>query len=181
MVMTTRPLLALIIVWHRGMISGAVIVKEDNIMDFTQTGVDALVERIKPHGADIRKKADEGNSLCKNIMITYQMLCDRSEAGAFSILEYMMDEYEKEAVSMKCTKCESNNLIVVKSGPHHKLVCANCMAYQKFLSAEDAKTFEQIKQKEQTLHHVGEAEETEFPVHTEEETKALHAGKLNIR
>ena len=116
-------------------------------MDFTQAGVDALVERIKPHGTDIRKKADKGNSLGKNIMTTYQMLRDRPEVGAFSMLECMMDEYEKEAAFMKCVKCGSNNLIIVDSGPHHKLVCANCMAYQKFLSAGDAKTFKQIKEK----------------------------------
>ncbi len=68
-------------------------------MALLQAEMDALVERIKPHGADICKKADDGNNLCKNIMSTYQMLRDRPEAGAFSILECMMDDYEKEQVT----------------------------------------------------------------------------------
>ena len=46
---------------------------------------------------------------------------------------------------MKCRKCRSENLIIVPSGPGLKLVCEDCLAYQKFLSKSDAKTFEQIK------------------------------------
>jgi len=49
---------------------------------------------------------------------------------------------------MKCKKCGSDNLDVVVSGPHNKLVCKDCLAFQKFLSTEDAKTFEQLKEKE---------------------------------
>lgn len=45
---------------------------------------------------------------------------------------------------MKCKECESPNLQVVKSGPHNKLVCADCLAFQKFLSAKDLKTFNQL-------------------------------------
>lgn len=47
---------------------------------------------------------------------------------------------------MKCKKCRSTNLIVVKSGPHHKLVCCDCLAFQTFLSASDFKTFNQIQE-----------------------------------
>jgi len=50
---------------------------------------------------------------------------------------------------MKCTKCESENLHIVDSGPHKKLVCKDCLAYQKFLSAKDVKTFSQIKASEE--------------------------------
>jgi len=46
---------------------------------------------------------------------------------------------------MKCKKCNSENLTIVKSGPHQKLVCSDCLAFQKFLSQEDAKTFNQLQ------------------------------------
>lgn len=45
---------------------------------------------------------------------------------------------------MKCKKCSSENLQVVVSGPHNKLICADCFAFQKFLTKADAKTFEQL-------------------------------------
>ncbi len=45
---------------------------------------------------------------------------------------------------MKCNKCNSGNLTIVVSGPHHKLVCKDCLAFQKFLSKADAKTFRQL-------------------------------------
>jgi len=53
---------------------------------------------------------------------------------------------------MKCKKCGSKNLTIVESGPHKKLVCKDCFAYQKFLSKADAKTFEQLKAKENGAH-----------------------------
>ena len=46
---------------------------------------------------------------------------------------------------MKCNKCGSENLILVVSGPHEKLVCGDCLAFQKFLSAGNAKTFRQMQ------------------------------------
>ena len=46
---------------------------------------------------------------------------------------------------MKCKKCESPNLDIVESGPHNKLVCADCLAFQKFLSKQDAKTFRALQ------------------------------------
>ena len=46
---------------------------------------------------------------------------------------------------MKCKKCESENLAIVVSGPHQKLVCADCLAFVKFLSAKDANTFRMIQ------------------------------------
>jgi hypothetical protein len=47
---------------------------------------------------------------------------------------------------MKCIKCGSENLQIVVSGPHQKLVCGDCLAFQKFLSKADAKTFLQLQQ-----------------------------------
>jgi len=46
---------------------------------------------------------------------------------------------------MKCNKCDSENLILVTSGPHDKLICGDCLAFQKFLSKGDAKTFRQLQ------------------------------------
>jgi len=46
---------------------------------------------------------------------------------------------------MKCKKCNSSNLEIVESGPHQKLVCADCLTFQKFLSKADAKTFRQVQ------------------------------------
>ena len=51
---------------------------------------------------------------------------------------------------MQCKKCGSTNLAIVKSGPHNKLICADCLAFQKFLSKADTQTFEQLKNKEVT-------------------------------
>jgi len=48
---------------------------------------------------------------------------------------------------MKCIKCESKNLQIVVSGPHKKLVCTDCFAFQKFLSKTEVKTFEQLQNK----------------------------------
>jgi len=42
---------------------------------------------------------------------------------------------------MLCRKCNSQNLAIVVSGPHQKLVCEDCLAFQKFLSKTDAETF----------------------------------------
>jgi len=42
---------------------------------------------------------------------------------------------------MKCKKCGSENLQVILSGPHNKLVCNDCLAFQKFLSKPDTTTF----------------------------------------
>jgi hypothetical protein len=55
----------------------------------------------------------------------------------------------KEVQIMKCKKRGSENLKIVDAGPHKKLVCADYLAFQKFLSKADAKTFEQLK-KERT-------------------------------
>lgn len=46
---------------------------------------------------------------------------------------------------MRCKKCESENLEIIQSGPHNKLVCKNCLAFQKFLSKKDAKTFNVLR------------------------------------
>ena len=47
---------------------------------------------------------------------------------------------------MKCKKCGSENLNTVRAGPHCKLVCCDCLVFQKFLSKVDAKTFKEIYQ-----------------------------------
>jgi hypothetical protein len=49
---------------------------------------------------------------------------------------------------MKCKKCSSENLTVIVSGTHKKLVCADCLAYQKFLSDSEYKTFQAINKKD---------------------------------
>jgi len=48
---------------------------------------------------------------------------------------------------MKCKKCGSTNLDIVESGQHQKLVCCDCLAYQKFLNKSQTKTFKQLKRK----------------------------------
>lgn len=45
---------------------------------------------------------------------------------------------------MKCVKCHSGNLAIVQSGPHKKLVCRDCLSFQKFLSKAAAKVFEAL-------------------------------------
>lgn len=69
------------------------------------------------------------------------------DAGTLPALRYVE---EQGGHSMECVKCQSKNLDVVDSGPHKKLVCVDCLAFQKFLSTTDAKTFEQLKNKEVT-------------------------------
>ena len=46
---------------------------------------------------------------------------------------------------MKCKECNSSNLKIIKSGPHNKLICEDCLAFQKFVSNKDKKTFEAVK------------------------------------
>lgn len=48
---------------------------------------------------------------------------------------------------MKCKKCSSENLAIIQSGPHNKLVCRDCLVFQKFLSKKDAEVFIQLKVK----------------------------------
>jgi len=45
---------------------------------------------------------------------------------------------------MKCLKCKSENLTVVKSGPHKKMICKDCLAFVKFLTGSEYKTWLQI-------------------------------------
>uniref|UniRef100_A0A6H1ZZ10 Uncharacterized protein n=1 Tax=viral metagenome TaxID=1070528 RepID=A0A6H1ZZ10_9ZZZZ len=46
---------------------------------------------------------------------------------------------------MKCKKCQSENLVLITSGPHQKLVCGDCLSFQKFLTKSEAKIFREIK------------------------------------
>jgi transposase-like protein len=46
---------------------------------------------------------------------------------------------------MNCPKCKSKNLTIIESGLHQKLVCADCLAFVKFLSKAAAKTFKQLQ------------------------------------
>ena len=48
---------------------------------------------------------------------------------------------------MKCKKCNSLNLKIIKSGPHNKLVCEDCLTFQKFLNEQDKNIFNKIKGK----------------------------------
>jgi len=57
---------------------------------------------------------------------------------------------------MKCKKCQSENLKLIDSGPHKKLVCGDCLAFQKFLSKSEATTFNQIKSDNKSIHSDGE-------------------------
>jgi late competence protein required for DNA uptake (superfamily II DNA/RNA helicase) len=49
---------------------------------------------------------------------------------------------------MKCKKCGSSNLQIVTVGPHKKLVCVDCLTYQKFLSKSQIKIFNQLQDEE---------------------------------
>lgn len=40
---------------------------------------------------------------------------------------------------MKCIKCDSGNLYVIAAGPHNKLVCVDCLTFQKFISTPELK------------------------------------------
>lgn len=53
---------------------------------------------------------------------------------------------------MKCMKCHSENLAIVQSGPHKKLVCQDCLSFQKFLSKADAKVFEALHKPKEEFH-----------------------------
>lgn len=52
---------------------------------------------------------------------------------------------------MKCKKCGSKELEIVQSGPHNKLVCQDCLAFQKFLSGSDLDVFLALKNKNNDL------------------------------
>lgn len=62
-------------------------------------------------------------------------------------------EVRKGGGKVRCKKCQSRDLVVVRSGPHFKLVCKECLTFQKFLSKTDAKTFDQLKQKKEEKDH----------------------------
>jgi len=55
---------------------------------------------------------------------------------------------------MKCKKCGSDNLVIVPAGPHQKLICGDCLAYQKFLSKAEAKTFRQLQKQTNTQNEI---------------------------
>ena len=71
---------------------------------------------------------------------------------------------------MECKKCGSKNLKVVDSGPHKKLVCADCLAFQTFLSKAEARTFEQL-QKAKAADEGGSAESSDTTVSGEDNTR----------
>ncbi len=70
---------------------------------------------------------------------------------------------------MKCIKCGSEDLEIVKASVHNKLVCKDCLAFQKFLSDADAKTFEQLEGKVGTDIPCGVA--SSFHITTEQSSK----------
>ena len=57
---------------------------------------------------------------------------------------------------MKCKKCGSSDLVVVDSGPHKKLICNECLGFQKFLPHGQAKGFEQIQKKRSVVKSKGD-------------------------
>lgn len=57
---------------------------------------------------------------------------------------------------MQCNKCGSTNLKLVESGPHDKLVCGDCLTFQKFLSISDALTFRRLEKDPTRLSDVDE-------------------------
>ena len=42
---------------------------------------------------------------------------------------------------MNCKNCNSENLSIIKSGPHNKLICDDCLTFQKFLNKTDTNIF----------------------------------------
>ena len=50
---------------------------------------------------------------------------------------------------MRCNRCESNNVAVLESGPHKKLVCQDCYSFIKFLSAAEYKIYLSLKAKKE--------------------------------
>lgn len=48
---------------------------------------------------------------------------------------------------MKCPQCGSENLEVISSGPHAKLVCSECYKFVKFLKKSEAGIFSGLKAK----------------------------------
>jgi late competence protein required for DNA uptake (superfamily II DNA/RNA helicase) len=54
-----------------------------------------------------------------------------------------------EEGNMRCNRCESDNVAVLESGPHKKLVCQDCYSFIKFLSAAEYKIFLAIKAKKE--------------------------------
>ena len=42
---------------------------------------------------------------------------------------------------MKCKKCQSERLSLVKTGPHHKAVCLDCLAFNGFIKKSDQAAF----------------------------------------
>ncbi len=69
---------------------------------------------------------------------------------------------------MKCKHCGSSNLNVIKSGPHNKLICEDCLKFQKFLSAKDKEIFESL---------TTETEETEKTIEVKGDEKLFNRFK----
>lgn len=48
---------------------------------------------------------------------------------------------------MNCPHCYSDNVTILESGPHKKLVCQDCYKFIKFLSNADYKVFLALQEK----------------------------------
>lgn len=46
---------------------------------------------------------------------------------------------------MKCRECQSDDLVIIQSGPHSKLVCGECWEFQRFIPKNIAKNFKEMK------------------------------------
>lgn len=53
---------------------------------------------------------------------------------------------------MVCKKCGSENLTVITSGPHYKLICEDCLTFQTFLKITQATDFMKIKRQKEDFH-----------------------------
>jgi hypothetical protein len=59
-------------------------------------------------------------------------------------------------------------LEVLDCGPHKKLVCCDCLAFQEFLSKKEAATYEQIQQQKALMAELAEAKRREEERHCDE-------------
>ena len=46
---------------------------------------------------------------------------------------------------MQCKYCQSPNLAVIPTGPHLKLICADCLKFQQFISQKDFATLSAVQ------------------------------------
>ncbi len=71
-----------------------------------------------------------------------ERLLPPKEDVPLELTEEVLPIPEESPPSVKvCKKCGSADLIILKKANRNKLVCNECLTYQKFLSKADAETF----------------------------------------